>query len=236
VHATGAARQIVTHRGPPLAVQGLHVTALVDLAAAADAVIEMLVAVGDTIVDSAPVLLVLGARAPIDERRLKKGIVFGVERTFEQDPKYALRLLVDIAIRALSPAINDPTTAVQALDQIGDLLLRPSRRRLEIGGFRDRAGRLRVIVPFPTWDDFLGLAFGEICAYGATSVQVMRRMHALVGDLIAAAPPLRRPSLAHWQAQLRRSVAAHFDDADERERALTEDAQGLGVSRRALES
>ena len=59
------------------------------------------------------------------------------ERTFEQDPKYALRLLVDIAIRALSPAINDPTTAVQALDQIQDLLLRLGRRRLEIGAVRE---------------------------------------------------------------------------------------------------
>ena len=45
------------------------------------------------------------------------GIELGAERTFEQDPKYALRLLVDIAIRALSPAVNDPITAVQALDQ-----------------------------------------------------------------------------------------------------------------------
>ena len=47
----------------------------------------------------------------------------GSQRTFEQDPKYAIRLLVDIAIKSLSPAINDPTTAVQALDQMEDLLL-----------------------------------------------------------------------------------------------------------------
>ena len=94
----------------------------------------------------------------------------GEERTFEQDPKYAIRLLVDIAIKALSPAINDPTTAVQALDQIEDLLLRLGRRRLEIGEFRDRDGQLRLVVPSPTWEDFLRLAFDEIRYCGARSV------------------------------------------------------------------
>ena len=116
----------------------------------------------------------------IDERKLRNGIELGKERTFEQDPKYAIRLLVDIAIRALSPAINDPTTAVQALDQIEDLLLRLGQRHLEIGDFRDRDGKLRLVVSFPTWDDLLRLAFDEICFYGATSVQVMRRMNALI--------------------------------------------------------
>jgi len=232
ISLASAGAQIVAHHGPPLAVQGVRVRALVDLAAASDAVIEMLVAVGDTVSESTPLLRVISAHHAIDEAQLKAAIALGFERTFEQDPKYALRLLVDIAIRALSPAINDPTTAVQALDQIGDLLLRLGRRRLEIGGFRDAAGRLRVIVPLPTWDDFLQLAFGEVCAYGATSVQVMRRMHALVSDLLDAAPPERRPALTHWQLQLRRNVAAHFADAGERDAALTEDRQGLGVSRR----
>ena len=76
----------------------------------------MVAAVGDTVVELTPVLRVFGAERPIDERKLRHGVEIGGERTFEQDPKYAIRLLVDIAIRALSPAINDPTTAVQALD------------------------------------------------------------------------------------------------------------------------
>lgn len=82
------------------------------------------------------------------------GIELGAERTFEQDPKYAIRLLVDIAIKALSPAINDPTTAVQALDQIEDLLLRLGRRRLEIGSFRDQEGKFRVVVSFSKLEGF----------------------------------------------------------------------------------
>jgi uncharacterized membrane protein len=225
--------QIVTHHGPPMAVEGLRIAQLVEVATAAHAVVEITVAVGDTVGEFTPVARVNGARGPVDERLIRRCMILGLERTFEQDPKYAVRLLVDIAIRALSPAINDPTTAVQALDQIGDLLLRLARRRLEIGAFHDRSGRLRVTIPFPSWDDFLRLAFGEICAYGATSLQVMRRMHALVSDLASVVPAERRPALEYWRARLRRSVAANFTDADVRASALMEDRQGLGVSRRS---
>jgi len=228
-----AAAQTVTHRGPPLAVERVHVDRLVNLASAADAVIEVTVAGGDTVEDSMPLLNVLGARAAVDERRLANCIALGVERTFEQDPKYAIRLLVDIAIRALSPAINDPTTAVQALDQIGDLLLRIGRRQLEIGAVCDARGALRLTMPAPTWEDFLWLAFGEISIYGATSLQVMRRLHALVADLVEAVPSERKASLHYWRMRLRRRVTATFADADDRAAALMEDRQGLGVSRRA---
>jgi uncharacterized membrane protein len=217
-------------------VQGIAIVPLVDLAAEAGALVEVVVAVGDTISESTPMLRVVNARAAIDELRLRRCVALGVERTFDQDPKYALRLLVDIGIRALSPAINDPTTAVQALDQIGDLLLRLGRRQLEIGAFHDERGELRVIVPFPTWDDFLRLAFGEIASYGATSVQVMRRMLALIGDLAAALPSERRGGLDEWHARLRRSVALNFPDAEHRRAALSEDRQGLGVTRRAADA
>jgi uncharacterized membrane protein len=155
----------------------------------------------------------------------------GGERTFEQDPKYAIRLLVDIAIKALSPAINDPTTAVQALDQIEDLLLRLGQRHLEIGAFRDSNGKLRLVVPFPAWDDLLRLAFDEICSYGANSVQVMRRMNALVTDLTLAVPEERRPALEYWGARLKATIARSFTDSEERMEALKEDRQGLGVPR-----
>ena len=156
----------------------------------------------------------------------------GEERTFDQDPKYAIRLLVDIAIRALSPAINDPTTGVQALDQIGDLLFRLGRRRLEAGAFRDRDGHVRLVMPLPTWEDFLMLAFDEIRTYGADSVQVMRRMRALISDLIAVVPDERRPALVRWQGRLQTTIESHFANPEDRADALAEDRQGLGVPRR----
>ena len=223
--------QTLIHRGRPRSIQSVDVSCLVNLAKASGGVIEMVAAIGDTVVESTPLLHVYGVERPIDERKLWQAVEIGEERTFDQDPKYALRLLVDIAIRALSPAINDPTTAVQALDQIEDLLLRLGQRHLEIGSYPDSDGRLRLVVPFPSWDDLLRLAFDEICAYGATSVQVMRRMNALVADLTRALPEERRQKLYYWEARLKATIARSFLDGDERIDASEEDRQGLGVPR-----
>jgi len=223
--------QTLIHHGRPRSIQAVDVAALVNLAKVAGGVIEIVAAVGDTVVEFTPFLRVYGAERPIDEQKLRDGIAIGEERTFEQDPKYAIRLLVDIAIKALSPAINDPTTAVQALDQIEDLLLRLGQRHLEIGTYRDSDGKLRLVVPFPTWEDLIRLAFDEICAYGATSVQVMRRMNALVADLTQAVPEARRPTLKYWHARLKATIARSFADSEERMEALSEDRQGLGVPR-----
>lgn len=224
--------QTLIHRAGPRSIQVLDSAALVKLAQSSGGVIDMAVAVGDTVVDLTPLLNVFGARQPIDERALNKAIGLGDERTFEQDPKYAIRLLVDIAIKALSPAINDPTTAVQALDQIEDLLLRLGRRRLEIGEFRDKDGKLRLVVPCPTWDDFLRLALDETRYYGARSVQVMRRMKALVSDLMARLPEERDVALRHWEERLQSTIARSFEDVEEKLEAAVEDRQGLGVPRR----
>ena len=223
--------QILLHHGRPRSIQVLDIAALVNLARVSEGVIEMVAAVGDTLVEQMPLLCVYGAKERIEERKLHAAIVVGEGRTFEQDPKYAIRLLVDIAIKALSPAINDPTTAVQALDQIEDLLLRLGQRHLEIGTYADRDGQLRLVVPFPTWDDLVRLAFDEICAYGAASVQVMRRMNALVTDLTQAIPEERRPTLKYWNARLRDTIGRSFAGSEERSEASKEDRQGLGVPR-----
>jgi uncharacterized membrane protein len=202
---------------------------LVELAKESGAVIEVLAAVGDTVLEMTPLLRVHAARQPLDERRLKSAFEIGDERTFEQDPKYALRLLVDIAIKALSPAINDPTTAVQALDQIEDLLIRLGRHRLEVGDYRDEQGALRLVVPFPTWDDFLRLALDEIRFCGANSVQVMRRMNALIKNLTEVLPATRHAALQHWEERLQGTVERTFADADEKQDASVADRQGLGI-------
>jgi uncharacterized membrane protein len=230
-HRARPCSQTLTHHGRPRSIQAFDVAALMNLARASGGVIEMAAGVGDTVVELTTLLRVFGAERPIGEQKLRDAIMIGEERTFEQDPKYAIRLLVDIAIKALSPAINDPTTAVQALDQIEDLLLRMGQRDLEIGTHRDSDGKVRLVVPFPAWDDLVRLAFDEICAYGATSVQVMRRMNALVTDLTQAVPEERRPTLKHWDSRLKVTIARSFADGEERLEALEEDRQGLGVPR-----
>ncbi len=88
-----------------------------------------------------------------------------------------------------------------------------------------------VVVPFPTWDDLVRLAFDEICYYGATSAQVLRRMNALVADLTRAVPEERRATLKHWNGRLKTTIARSFADNEERLDASTEDRQGFGVPR-----
>jgi uncharacterized membrane protein len=223
--------QTLIHRGRPLALQAINQKKLVQLATQYEGNIDVVAAVGDTVLAGIPLLHVLGARHIIAETELRKGLELGDERTFEQDPKYAIRLLVDIAIKALSPAINDPTTAVQALDQIGDLLLRLGSRRLEIGSLQDDSGHLRLTIPFPSWDDFLHLGFEEILSFGAKSVQVMRRLKALVADLIAILPEERHQALKYWQQRFQASIGRSFEDAEEKLSASIEDRQGIGITR-----
>jgi len=231
LHGATLPIQVLVHRGNPLYVQVIDTNALVKLAAASGCVIEMIASVGDTVVEPARLLQVYGAPAIIDERKLLKAIELGEERTFEQDPKYAIRILVDIAIRSLSAAINDPTTAVQSLDQIQDLLLRLGRRRLEVSTYPDREGNVRLLVPILRWDDVLCLAFDEICSYGIGSVQVMRRMNALLADLKIALPEERQAGLTEWQVRVKAKIFSFYPTDEERAEACKEDRQGLGAPR-----
>ena len=228
--------QALQHHGHPQIVQAVNIPMLVDIASKSGCIIELTVTVGDAVLDSAPILRVYGVGSPLSEDALRPAIELGSERTFEQDPKYAIRLLVDIAIKALSPAVNDPTTAVQAFDQIEDLLIRLGRRRLEIGAFRDVQGNPRLLIQFPAWEDFLGLAFDEIRIYGASSVQVMRRMKALLNQSISLLPEERRPALRHWQERLQSTVERTYSDPQDKLDASDADPQGLGSSRRKASS
>jgi uncharacterized membrane protein len=228
----GAVTQTLTYSGEPRTIASSDIHALVREAQKADAVIVMESAVGDTLVKNALILRVHGGARTIPEDRLYRGLHLKKERTFDQDPKFALRLLVDIAIKALSPAINDPTTAVQTLDQIEDLLHHLGQRELDIGHISDSVGQLRLIFPVPTWDDYLALAFDEIRQFGATSVQVMRRLRSA---LIAVTEALPDPTQVEATRQYLKHLDATIDrssfDTEDRVAARQEDRQGLGLSR-----
>ena len=88
----------------------------------ANGIIEFVPQVGDFVATDEPLFRLYGGASAIDDRRLRESVAFGSERTIEQDPTFAFRILVDIAIKALSAAINDPTTAVTAIDQLQRLL------------------------------------------------------------------------------------------------------------------
>jgi uncharacterized membrane protein len=224
--------QTLIYSGEPRVIARFDIQVLARMAQSAGAVLVLECAVGDTLVEDAVVMRVYGPQK-LPEAALMRVVHLATSRTFEQDPKYAIRLLVDIAIRALSPAVNDPTTAVQALDQIEDLLRRLGRRQLDAGYARDPAGTIRVTFPVPTWEDYLHLSFDEIRQYGGGSVQVVRRLRAALRGLAdSITVPERRNAVLRYLDHLNRGVGrSTFDDQDQAA-ALEEDRQGLGLSRK----
>jgi uncharacterized membrane protein len=107
------------------------------------------------------------------------------ERSLLLDPGFGLRQLVDIASRALSPAVNDPTTAVQVVDRIVDLLAQIIGRPDPTGWYTDDSGTARVRLPVDSFDELATLGFAEIIRYGADSPQVVRRLRAAFDELIS---------------------------------------------------
>ena len=110
--------QVVEFAGRSGVVMAFSVADLVRLARDADAVVELVPQVGDSVAAGDPLFRVYGGTRPLSRDALRGCVAVGPERTLDQDPRFAFRILVDIANKALSPAVNDPTTAVLALDQI----------------------------------------------------------------------------------------------------------------------
>ena len=200
------------------------------LAQKVDAIIDLGPQVGDSVSRGDPLIRVFGGTQPLSQEALGGCVAVGTERTLEQDPRFAFRILVDIANKALSPAINDPTTAVMALEQIDHLLLCLGRRRLDEGVGRDHEGKLRVVYCTPDWPDYVTLAIAEIRQYGDSILQVVRRLQAMLQHLIGALPESRRPPLQQELVLLASAVKRRFPDEEDRMRAGVADYQGVGGS------
>ena len=177
--------------GVVVVVQQRH---LVELAERADASVQLVPRVGDFVPCGAPLMEVRGGDG-FDEEEARRAVLLEPERSVRQDVAFGFRQLVDIAEKALSPGVNDPTTAVQCLDQIHDLLRRLCERPYPTGTHLDGHGRVRLLVPSATWSDHVSLALDEVRHWGAGSLQVHRRMRALLLDLLDVAPHDRRAPL-----------------------------------------
>jgi uncharacterized membrane protein len=187
---------------PAAVVQVIDVPRVLRAAERAQAVIEFKVGSGEMIAEGAILAIVRGPADAELERQVSKACIVGEERTFEQDPALAIRLLADIALRALSPAVNDPTTAVQALDTIDGLLRVLATRDLSVEQVADSTGTIRVELVLPTWDEYHAVAVDEIIALPALSPNVSRRILRLLDDLTALTPPSRQPALAARRRQV----------------------------------
>ena len=169
---------------------------LVALACEAGVVLRAQARVGDYVPQGAPLLEVLGDPRDLDVSAVADAVRQDRERSLHQDVGFGLRQLVDIAERALSPSTNDPTTAVQVLDQLHDLLRRLATRPLRTWVHADDDGVVRLVVPPELFAEHLSLALDEIRQFGAEHRPVRERIASLLRDVEAAALPEHREALA----------------------------------------
>ena len=209
-------------------VLAVNLAGLVAQAQHANGIIEFVPQVGDFVAVDEPLFRLYGGACNIDDNKLRSAVALGSERTLDQDSTFAFRILVDIAIKALSPAINDPTTAVLAIDQLHRLLRKVGLRHVSREELGDAAGELRLVFRTPNWEDFVHLTCTEIRHFGAGSVQIMRRMRSMLENLIDTLPQHRHADLRQQLDLLDREIEGHYHFAEDRALARIPDPQGLG--------
>ena len=222
---------VVAHEGAASVLAALDRARLVRTAASAGVVVEVAVGIGEYMPSGSPLFLIRGDPQGVDLRELRRSAILEDERTIAQDPAFAIRAIVDTGLRALSPAVNDPTTAVQAVDGVESLLLALAARDLQRGRLADGAGRLRLIYPAPGWSDLLCLSVEEVRHFGADSPQIARRLRSLLLTLRASTAPVRHSALDDQLARLDVAVRAAYADPAERAQAEIPDRLGLGAAR-----
>jgi uncharacterized membrane protein len=220
--------RIILHQGTSEIVLAVGLHDLSILAERSNGIIELVPQVGDFIAADEPLFRLYDGATSLSESQLRSTVAFGPERSLDQDPTYAYRIIVDIALRALSPAINDPTTAVTAIDQLHRLLRKTGNRNLRTDELLDAAGKLRVIVRTPNWEDFVQLAVTEIRHCGVTNIQIARRLRAMIENLIETLPQSRHAALRQQLTLLERDIERSFINPEDRMLAGVADSQGLG--------
>ena len=220
--------RVIDHQGRSTTVLAVNLELLVAEAERSNGAIEFVPQVGDFVSVNDPLFNLYGGAGSIDEATLRSAVAFGAERSMEQDPTFAFRIVADIALKALSPAINDPTTAVLAIDQLNRMLRAVGKRHLRTEEISDKTGTLRLIFRTPNWDDFVHLTFSEIRSCGSNNLQIVRRLRAMILNLLQTLPLHRHAALNEQLSLLDREIAKNFAYPEELALAQVPDTQGLG--------
>jgi uncharacterized membrane protein len=211
---------------------------LVAAARRAGCVLELVPVVGDYVVGGAPLFRAHPAPgwttgngrpgARLRPQEITGLVMVADERVHTEDIPYGLRKLVDIAERSIAQPFNDPTTTLQALHRLHDLLRQLAVRPLRPGEHRDEDGVVRLVERTLTWDGYVRLAFDEIRLAGASTPQVTRRMAAALHDLKTVASPERQAPLDRQLRLLSAAVHRAYADEEDIVAALTPDTEGIG--------
>jgi uncharacterized membrane protein len=174
--------------------QGINADALFALAEDHALTLRPVPLVGDFVLPGAPLAAVWPADALDDDvaHAVRAALVLGPERTLQADVAFGFQQLGDIAVKALSPGINDPTTATICVDRLGALLVHLANR---VGPNEVRSGEdgsVRLVLPGPSFARLVGIAFDPIRHYGASDPTVAEHLLATLGGAAALVPAARR--------------------------------------------
>jgi len=163
---------------------------LVGLAKTYRVKIEVLRRVGHFVPAGVPLLAVSkdGRLAPEGMHELRGAFDLGPTRTLQQDVEFGVLQIVDIALKAISPAVNDPSTAINCVDQLSSIMIRFAAREPPEGVLYDPPGTVRVIIPWIGFDRLLEAAFEQIRLYAKSDVAVSLRLLRALGDIAATTP------------------------------------------------
>jgi uncharacterized membrane protein len=188
-------------------VQTFHLEGLAARARQYSAVVAVVPMIGEHVVAGAPLARAWSqsGAAGLSEQALRAlaaeaqhGIRVGFERTAEQDAAFGVRQLADIASKALSPAVNDPYTAVQAVDHLSVVLSRLATTPLGPWVVRDGDGTVRVHVAARDWSYFLDLGLGQVRRYGHQEPRVVLALLRVSGALATFCNDERRRELCDF--------------------------------------
>jgi uncharacterized membrane protein len=197
--------------------QSLDAAGLLDFARERRAVVRMERGLGQFVIEGTPLVSVLGSSVPDDDdmHQLDGLFAIGRQRTVEQDAAFGIRQIVDVALKALSPGVNDTTTAVMCIDYLTAILVRLTDRRIE-SRYRAEDGELRLLTCGPTYAGMIGEAFDQIRQNGDGNPAVLDGLLGAV-ELLASrtTSPHRRQVLAEIALAVlesaRRSIPAPRD-------------------------
>lgn len=161
-------------------VSGVDHHYIMDKAELADAIVLILKLPGDYVAQNEPLAKYLAkghVRPRIFSRAVNRAYILGVSRTVMQDIDFGVQLLATIASRALSPALNDPITAIICIDKIGQVLSKAASMSARSPYFLDESGELRLIADPDDFESLMATGFNQIRQYGCRAYEVM--CHAL---------------------------------------------------------
>lgn len=150
-------------------------------------------------------------------REVRRAFLLGPERTPEQDAEFGIVEISDIAIKALSPGINDPTTAYRCIDRLGEILLELGTRSPP-RPWRTEEGRVHYRARHPTFDRAVALSFDQIRHFGASNPAIAQKLLEVLARLASLVPPSRRPVLLAQARAVLEDARARIESAGDRVR------------------